>query len=237
MTMSLDSELIRELPLFQHLAPETLDTITAEGCLLTLAKGALVYGRGDRVDGFYVVCEGRLKLYMLSCEGSERILRVLRPTDSFGEEVMFTNQDSALFAETLTSVRIAQFPRDAIMQALRDDPSFTQTMVDNMGRLIQGLVGDIEACCLMNARQRTIAYLLRQTEIAGSITSRLELPASKWMVASMLNLTPETFSRELHRLKQDGLIDVVRRVIYVRDRGGLLDLASGASPQVDERSA
>ena len=55
----------------------------------------------------------------------------------------------------------------------------------------------------------------------------LTLPAPKAVIASMLNMSSETFSRELHRLKDRGLIEINRRTIYLRDREGLLAIAHG----------
>lgn len=222
-----DIEVVRQMPLFQRLAETTLQSVADAGRLGSFPRGECILGRGDSLEGFFVVCDGSLKVYMLSCAGSERILRVLQPGDSFGEDIMFNAFPSPVFVDALAAAHLAFFPREAVTAALQDDAAFSTSMFHNMSRLIGELIRDIEACCLMTAQQRTIAYLLRETESGGNISDRLELPASKWIVASMLNLSPETFSRELHRLQGLGLIRIVRRLILIRERAGLLDMASG----------
>jgi CRP-like cAMP-binding protein len=55
------------------------------------------------------------------------------------------------------------------------------------------------------------------------------MSAPKAVVASTLNLSAETFSRELHRLQHHGYIEIERRVIKLADRNGLRALANGQS--------
>ena len=67
--------------------------------------------------------------------------------------------------------------------------------------------------------QRVIGYLLRDGPVDGE---EVTLHASKAVVASRLNLTPEHFSRILHDLAEHGLIEVHGRGITVRDAARLL---------------
>ena len=45
----------------------------------------------------------------------------------------------------------------------------------------------------------------------------VSLPVSKATVASRLSLTPEYFSRVLHQLESEGLIEIARREIRILD--------------------
>jgi CRP-like cAMP-binding protein len=68
--------------------------------------------------------------------------------------------------------------------------------------------------------QRLIGYLLRDVELEhdgdfGVVT--VSLPVSKATIASRLSLTPEYFSRVLHQLESEGLIEIDRREIRILD--------------------
>jgi len=219
--ISVDESRLRAIPLFEDLTPESVAEIAAGGWLTEHARGARVLSRGDMLDGLYAVFDGRLKLYMLSCNGDERVLRILQPGDCFGEAIMFNRFPSPVFVETLSPVQLAYFPRELVSDVLAAHPDFTQAMLRSMSRLLRELIGDLETCCLQTARQRTVAYLLRGAEADADGHERVQLPAAKAVVASTLNISAETFSRELHRLQQQGLIEIEKRIIHVRDRDGL----------------
>ena len=213
--------------LFRDLDPRTLESIARGGWMVEKRRAARILGRGDHLEGLYTVFEGSLKLYMLSCNGDERVLRILRAGDTFGEAIMFNGIPSPVFVDSLAPVRLGYFPRQTIDKALRSNPQFTLSMLRSMSMIMSQLVHDLETCCLQNALQRTVNYLLREADSAPPPHVEIQLPAPKAVVASTLNISAETFSRELHRLKDRGLIEINRRTIYLRDREGLLAIAHG----------
>ena len=81
------------------------------------------------------------------------------------------------------------------------------------------LIQDVEAYSLRSGTQRLIGFLIQQVGV-GAATGRsveFDLPASKNIIASRLNFTPETLSRILHNLMETGLITVKGRQITVHD--------------------
>lgn len=224
---TIDPDAMRQIALFNNLEGPSVERIAGGGWTVRHPRGTRVLGRGEALNGLYAVFEGRLKLYMLSCNGDERILRILQPGDSFGEAIMFNAFPSPVYIETLSAVKLAYFPRKVVSRALATDPRFTTAMLNGMSRMMQELLIDLEACCLQNARQRTANYLLREVQQDTSGGDEVRLPAAKAVVASTLNISAETFSRELHRLRAMNLITIDRRTIHLRDRIGLQTLAEG----------
>lgn len=226
----LDADVLSQIPLFSGLRFDSVEQIASVGSVVSFPRASRVLNRGDVLDGFYVVIQGHLKLFMLSCDGAERVLRVLEPGHSFGEAMMFNGFPSPVFVESLSTAELAYFPGDKVSTILTANADFGAAMLRSMSSLLRELIHDLEACCLMNARQRTIAYLLRAAEADGQPQSRIHLPATKWIVASTLDLSPETFSRELHRLQDEGLIEINRRTIFFRNRAGLIEAIGGNTP-------
>lgn len=227
--IAVDVEQMRAQPLFRDMDKKSCELVARGGWVVEEGRGVRVLGRGDRLDGMYTVFEGNLKLYMLSCSGDERVLRVLGPGDNFGEAIMFNAIPSPVFVETLSPVRLGFFPRRTITNTLESNPKFTASMLRGMSMLMSELIHDLETCCLQNAQQRTVNYLLRQAAASAPPHVEIQLPAPKSVIASTLNISAETFSRELHRLQDDGLIEINRRTIYVRDQKGLIKLVEDAS--------
>lgn len=225
--MPVDLDQLRQQTLFRDLEQRCLESVARGGWTVERRKGARILGRGDHLEGLYTVFGGSLKLYMLSCSGDERVLRILQPGDTFGEAIMFNAIPSPVFVESLSPVTLGYFPRQTINNALSSNPKFTHAMLRSMGAIMTQLITDLEACCLQSALQRTVNYLLRHAETGPPPHVEIRLPAPKAVIASTLNISAETFSRELHRLKDQGLITIDRRTIFLCDRDGLLAAAAG----------
>jgi CRP-like cAMP-binding protein len=232
----IDIDKMTDTPLFRGLERHSVESIARGAWTVEYRRAARIIGRGEYLDGLFTVFDGRLKLYMLSCNGDERVLRVLGPGDTFGEAIMFNAIPSPVFVDALSPVSLGFFPRETITEALASDPKFTASMLRSMSGIMRMLLQDLETCCLQNAMQRTVNYLLREAEGGPPPHVEVRLPAAKAVVASMLNISAETFSRELHRLQDDGLIEINRRIIYLRDRTGLLTVSVGSSAPPAQRN-
>jgi CRP-like cAMP-binding protein len=110
-----------------------------------------------------------------------------------------------------------------VVAEIERDPGFSMRMLGLISRRVHGLVRDVEDYTLCNGAQRVIGYLLRDVPEPScchrSVT--VSLAVSKATVASRLSLTPEYFSRVLHELEAQGLIEVERRQIRIPDASRL----------------
>lgn len=213
---------VRSIHLFSEFAEADAASIQRSSRKVSIAKKELVIQRGDYLDGLYGVLGGKLKIYLLSCEGHERIVRLLTPGDSFGEAIMFNKIQSPVFVEALTPCELLYVPRDNIFDLLKDHPAFVNKMLKSISFLLQELIIDLETSCLHGALQR-IAYFICEK----SLNDVVELPSTKANIASLLNLTAESFSRGLHKLAENGYIDMSRRSIIIKRPEALRQIARG----------
>jgi CRP-like cAMP-binding protein len=106
---------------------------------------------------------------------------------------------------------------EALLRVIDIDPRLARAMLAGLSLRLYELIDDVEAYTTRTAAQRLVGYLLHLSG-SGLIA---HLPTSKHVVASLLNLTPETLSRILHSLSEAGLIEVAGRRIVIRDAQGL----------------
>jgi CRP-like cAMP-binding protein len=209
--------LLKTLPGFAAIPSDALRYL-AGGChQRTAGRGQVLCERGQPLDGFHVLLRGRIKLSLLSSDGAERVLDIVLPGRTFCESAALLGQPCALHAEALMDSRLIFADLERVRSAIGRWPEVAHLMLVVVAERAQRLVADLEACCLHSAAQRVAAMLLRdaQTDAQAPDFGRLELPAAKTVVASSLNLSAETFSRELHRLVRRGLIEVERRTIRI----------------------
>ena len=81
--------LISDIPLFNGLPEDQLHAIKQIAVEKKVNKGQAIFSEGDEGKGFFVVLEGRVKIYKVSAEGKEKILHIFGQGQPFGEVPVF----------------------------------------------------------------------------------------------------------------------------------------------------
>lgn len=224
--------LLQSAPGLKAMPPAALRWM-AGGCYArTAARGQVLCEKGQTLNGFFVLVSGRVKLSMLTEDGSERVLEIVLPGQTFAEAAAFLEQACPLHAEALSDCRLVFVEMGRLREAIDSWPQVGALMLTIVAHRTVRLISDLEACCLHSAAQRVAGLLLRDAETSPRYPDRgrVTLPAAKTVVASSLNLTAETFSRELHGLAHRGLIEVNRREIAIPSLGALRALTESKDP-------
>ncbi|MDE1997934.1 MAG: cyclic nucleotide-binding domain-containing protein [Burkholderiales bacterium] len=215
---------LRQLPLFSDMQPVELERV-ADGCIVRRAsRGEMLFRVGDPCDELHAVITGQVKLFALAPNGQEKVIELISPGQTFAEALMFTQRPYIVNAQALAETSLLTVKRQAIMREIESDHRFALRMLAGISRKLHGLIHDVESYSLRSGMQRVIGYLLhgetpalpcQDYEASGRRT--VTLPVSKATLASRLSLTPEYFSRVLHELIEEGLIEVEKRHIHIND--------------------
>ncbi|OGA36808.1 MAG: Crp/Fnr family transcriptional regulator [Betaproteobacteria bacterium RIFCSPLOWO2_12_FULL_65_110] len=209
-------EFLRNLPIFRDLSAEEVGRIAAATSQVRASAASILFRKGDPCAGFHVIVYGQVKLAFGASDGSEKVVEILGPGQSFGEAVMFLDKPYVVFAETLADSLLLHVGKAAIFQELEHSQHFARRMLGGLAQRLHRIVGDLEGYSLKSGTQRVIGYLLRDVAAEGR-TAEVTLPASKSVIASRLSITREHFSRILHELSDSGLIKVRGRDIRFLD--------------------
>jgi CRP-like cAMP-binding protein len=208
---------LANLAMFSEMGSAELDRIAAATVPLYFDKGQSIVQCGDPCTGFHVVVYGQVKLAFTSPQGVEKVVEIIRPGQSFGEALMFLDMPYVVFAQALADSMLLHVAKHAVFEELGPNP-FARRMIAGLARRLHGLVRDVEAYTLRSGQERIIGYLLAELpEGAAGKAAEVLLTPGKSVLASRLNMTPEHFSRILHELAADGLIEVNGRSIRVPD--------------------
>ncbi|MDA8256428.1 MAG: Crp/Fnr family transcriptional regulator [Betaproteobacteria bacterium] len=212
-------QILSRLPLFQELSPEQIAALEPACRERRLAKGEMLFQKGDPAKGFFVVVFGQIKLAFPSSQGNEKVVQILGPRQSFGEAVMFMDRPYPVFAEGLVDSLLLHIASAPVFELLEADPLFARRMLGGLSLRLHSLVQDVETYSLRSSAQRVVGYLLQQCPQEGACPGSFDisLPTSKQVIASRLNLTPETLSRIFHDLTVNGLIGVSGKQITIKD--------------------
>lgn len=206
-------DLLANQALFQHISPFGLDSLKRSVVKVELEKAQTLFQKGDLADGCYVLVFGIIKLAIPSSAGSDKIIELIRPGQCFGEAMLFLDEPYPFYAEALESSLLLRLPKNALFSLLEQSPVIAKQMMRGLSYRLLGFIRNLERHASHNAMQRVVDYLVQVSVSQNDTRIRLEL--KKNVVASFLNLTPETFSRTLHQLSEQGVIQVHGSHIHI----------------------
>ena len=191
-----------------------------------MKKAGSFFQKGDNAKGFYLVVYGKIKIYKLSLEGKEQILHIFGSGEIFGEVPVFAGGSYPANAEAIEPSRTLFFPRMSFLELMRRQPAIAVNMLGILSQRLRMFTHLIEDLSLKEVPGRLAAYLIYLGERSPSLQT-LELEITKTQLASLLGTIPETLSRILAKMAQQGIISVEGRKIRVLDRKSLESLAAG----------
>ncbi|MBV2262473.1 MAG: Crp/Fnr family transcriptional regulator [Thauera sp.] len=207
--------LLRRIPLFSELSEADIQLVARYTRERQVARGEVLFQRGDLPHGFYFVVSGQVKLAFSSSQGTEKVVEIIGAMQSFGEAVMFMNHPYPVFAEALSETVLVHVGQAVVSELIDQDSTFARKLLAGMAIRLHGLIQDVETYSLRSSTQRVIGYLLQVAD--NDAPCEIALPTSKQVIASRLNLTPETLSRIFHDLSNAGLITVQGKRVSLHD--------------------
>jgi CRP-like cAMP-binding protein len=109
-----------------------LESVGAARRIVSYPKGKIVFSQGQPSDAVMYIQKGVVKISVLSRTGKEAVVAMLGPGDFFGEGAL-TGQSIRIgtaTAATLTTVLI--IAKAAMLQLLRDEPTFSERFIAYM---------------------------------------------------------------------------------------------------------
>ncbi len=217
--------LLANTPLFEGLQSEDLGQIAKIAVETTFQKGETIFAEGDAGVGFYVVAAGKVKIYKVSLEGKEQILHIYGPGNPFGEVPVFAGERFPANALALSAVKLLFFKREAFGKMISANPVLSMNMLAVLSRRLRQFTMQIEHLSLKEVPGRLASYLVYLGQEQHS-RYQVTLPISKGQLASLLGTIPETLSRILNKMSQEGFIEVRGKKIIIQNSEGLSELAT-----------
>ncbi|HQV79643.1 MAG: Crp/Fnr family transcriptional regulator [Moraxellaceae bacterium] len=198
-----------------------LDKVSQEKLLAAMREyqhpsETLLIRQGEAATHFFMVLEGRVKLFRISVDGQEKVVEIIQKGQTFAEAVMFMQHSVyPVFAQTLEPSHIISIPNHLMLQVLSEHPKSCLHLLGHLSVRLHMRLGELETLTLQNATQRFTLYLIQQLPNRAAETADIDLMLPKHLIAARLSMQPETLSRLMARLRDEGLITITGRHIHI----------------------
>lgn len=219
-------EQIASISLFNGLPADQIEALTMITIENSYLKGENIFSEDEQATGFYAVLSGRVKVFKLSSEGREQILHIFGPGEVFGEVPVFAGKKFPATADAMEASRILFFPRDSLIRLIEKNPAIALNMLAVLSKRLRSFTSMIDDLSLREVPGRLAKHLLYLSEQKQN-SHDLELNITKGQLASLLGTIPETLSRILTKMAEQGIIESDGRKIRILERDTVEDLAEG----------
>lgn len=221
------AESLRKTPLFANLPPDDLRRVEGIASLKHYARKESIFREGDRADGFFIVATGRIKVFKLSEDGKEQVLHLIGPGQSFAEATIFEGGAYPASAEALDDCELVYFPKRQFTDLLERNPRIALRMMASLSRWLKRMTDLVENLSLRDVETRLVRFVSEEMKSRGVPIRNgavYELDVTKNVLASRLGTVPETFSRTLKKLQEEGKIRVKGKQICILDADALFSV-------------
>jgi CRP/FNR family transcriptional regulator, dissimilatory nitrate respiration regulator len=215
---------LRNAPLLSRLTDEQLERVRKRAVQRRLDEGELLFAQGAAAERFYLVQSGQMRLFRLAPDGSEKVIEIVSPGQTFAEALMFLEAPRyPVSAAALAPTRLIAIDAADFAAMLRGSMDTCFVVMGALSQRLRALIGEIDELTLHSAKGRVARWLLAR---CPADRRALVLDVPKGVLASRLSIQPETFSRVAKQLATDGVIEVQGAHVTVLDREALARVAA-----------
>jgi len=189
----------KEIYLFKHLDEQQLKKLQEISFIKEFKRGELLFYEGEEPRYLYILLEGTIRVYKTDFKGNEITLHYFHPVNMIAEVANFEDFPYPATAEFETDGKVLAIDYGKFRNEFLRDPEVAFNVIKSLAYKIRILNDIIIQNLMMDAVARVAKFIDEHEDLFR------ELKHNK--VASLLNITPETFSRILKKFKDQGIIE------------------------------
>ena len=180
----------------------------------TYEANHILFQEGDECLGLYYIKSGQGIIKNIYFDGNESIIRYINPGDVIGDILLFSNH-SHFPATIIAKIKLTLefIKKDDLLEIIKNDSKIAFILLNKISSQAFDLNNRVKLLSKRSIRSKICYYLLNIYKEKNSLTFTLEYNKEQW--ADILNIERPSLSRELIKLKKEGIIDYYSKTIKI----------------------
>ncbi len=189
---------LKRVPFFASLDDKLLQRLEAISYTKKYKHGEILFYQGDAVRYLTLLVSGELRLYKITSHDKEITIHTFSATAMIAEAALLQNREYPATAEFMSDATVILIDAKIFEEEFLNDSKVARAMIGSLSNKVRMLESVIEQSLVMDAEERVKMLINRSLDLLNSM--------KHYEIAQMLHLTPETLSRVLKRLLQEGVV-------------------------------
>ncbi len=192
---------------------------------LNYEKGQNAFDSFDTQEHFYFIMEGKIKISQVNLEsGKEQTLYLLSRGDMFDVITLLDAKPHDYLSEALERTEVVEIPMEQVRYLLENDADFKRFFFPYIATQLRNMENLAVDLSLYDVYQRIVKLFARFTDTDEKNPNlRLIGNLSHEELASMVGSVRKVVNRALQKLKDEGVIELSRKQIQLKNFQKLLD--------------
>lgn len=191
-------ENLKKMAFFSDFNDKDMEKLAAISTIKSYNKGELLFYEGDEPKYLYVLLEGILKIFKTDYKANQIFLHQFIPVTFVAELTCFENIPYPASSEFVTDGKILRIDYKEFKDKLMASPEISFKIIRSISGKLKIMSQVLHQETVLSAEGKVAKFILENGELFGTL--------KHVKIASILNLTPETFSRVLSKFKQNKVI-------------------------------
>jgi CRP-like cAMP-binding protein len=191
---------------------------------LKIKKGSLLFYEEGVPTGIFQIKKGKAKKFKRGFSGTEQIFYIYTTGDVLGYHALFGEERYKDSCEALEDLEVNFIAKDVFFQLLKDIPALQQTFIKNIGHEFGVLANIITVLAQKNLNARLAINLLILENRFRKHYKADGIDLTREDLANIIGTSPESLGRSLKQFKDEGIIEIDKRVIYIKSMEQILQL-------------
>jgi CRP-like cAMP-binding protein len=177
-------------------------------------KGQIVHLQNEICNTMDIVLEGRISVQKITNDGNILKITVFTGGDILGANLLFSSRNSyPMTVVSESKSTILHIYKDLILKLSQKDSAFTSGLLKVVSDKTVALTDKINSISLKTVRQRILDFLRYEYYLQKS--NVLQLDISKKELSERFGIQRTSLSRELNKMRKDGLLEFDSRTITI----------------------
>lgn len=211
----------KQVPLFSNLDEAEIDQLSQICSERNFEKGQTIFYEEDMGTSFYIIISGQVKIVMLSSDGREHILGLLKEKDFFGEMALLDGEPRSATAIALVDVKTITITREDFHRILKNNPAMSIKIMAVLCKRLRQADRHVESLAFLSAPGRVARILIQLSEDHGTKEGDkviISHQMTRQEFANIAGTSRETLTRVLMEFQDDGLIDISKSQIIILNK-------------------
>lgn len=223
----LKAGLLREVDLFDGLAPAELREVSRTLPMSTCQVGGLVTSPGEEDERLFIVKRGRLRLYRLTPDGKQLTLDILDKGRVFGRMSWLGQEVTDVYAEAVEDALVCSFTRTELSRLIDRYPAVGVNIIRYLAERLSVSEREREIMAYRTVEQRLAARLIDLADRFGLEAdggTEIDARLTQQELADMIGTSRETLAVTVSSLRERGILQMRNQRVLITDPAALRGL-------------